>query len=233
MRHKTAAIWSGVLVAVTAGMFALPAAVWSVYLPSLKQGSPDPIPGYEGVLLGVAVFCVTWKWILAVLVLPIVGTLFIVAELTSNTQARKTRTTTPAPNNRPPALWNPNAAAGWSLLFTPAFGAFLHSRNADAMGRHSEAKANKFWFYFIIAYFGFTLIPIPFVPELFFRVTRLGLLLGWYFDLGKDQIKYVNLTWGNGYERKPWTKPLVTALCCLAGTFIVLTVAARLWLALR
>jgi hypothetical protein len=153
VRHKTAAIWSGVLVAVTAGMFALPAAVWSVYLPSLKQGSPDPIPGYEGVLLGVAVFCVTWKWILAVLVLPIVGTLFIVAELTSNTQACKTRTTTPAPNNRPPALWNPNAAAGWSLLFTPAFGAFLHSRNADAMGRHSEAKANKFWFYFIIRLF--------------------------------------------------------------------------------
>jgi hypothetical protein len=101
------------------------------------------------------------------------------------------------------------------------------------MGRHSEAKANKFWFYVIIAYFGFTLIPIPFVPELFFRVTSLGLLLGWYFTLGKDQIKYVNLTWGNGYERKPWTKPLVTALCCLAGTFIVLTVAAKLWVALR
>jgi hypothetical protein len=110
---------------------------------------------------------------LAVLVLPIVGTLFIVAELTSNTQACETRTTTPAPNNRPPALWNPNAAAGWSLLFTPAFGAFLHSRNAGAIGRHSEAKANKLWFYVIIAYFGFTLIPIPFVPELFFRATRL------------------------------------------------------------
>jgi hypothetical protein len=233
VRHKTAAIWSAVLVAVTAGMFALPAAVWEVFLPSLKQGLPDPIPGYEKVLLEVAVFCGTWKWMLALLAFPIIGVLFTVAEFMSNTQACKTRTATRAPNSRPPALWNPNAAAGWSLLFTPAFGAFLHSRNADAMGRHSEAKANKVWFYVIIGYFGFALMPIPFIPELFFRVTRLGLLLGWYFNLGKDQIKYVNLTWGNGYERKPWTKPLVTALCCLAGTFIVLTVAAKLWLALR
>jgi hypothetical protein len=216
-------------------MFALPAAVWAVYLPSLKQGSPDPIPGYERVLLGVAVLCGTWKWMLAVLVLPIVGTLFIVAESTSNTQARKTRTATSAPASRPPSLWNPNAAAGWSLLFTSAFGAFLHARNADAMGRHSEAKANRLWFYVTIAYYGCTLILIPFAPSyfsLFLRLTRIGLLLGWYFDVGKDQIVYVNETWGNGYERKSWTKPLITALCCLVGTFIVLTVAAKLLLSL-
>jgi hypothetical protein len=233
VRHKTAAIWSAVLVAVTAGMFALPAAVWAVFLPSLKQGLPDPIPDYERILLEVAVFCGTWKWMLAILALPIIGSLFTVAEFMSNTQAGKARTATPAPNSRPPALWNPNAAAGWSLLFTPAFGAFLHARNADAMGRHSEAKANKVWFYVIIAYFGFTLMPISFIPELFFRLARLGLLLGWYFNLGRDQIKYVNEAWGYGYERKPWTKPLITALCCLVATFIVLTVAAKLLLGLR
>ena len=28
-----------------------------------------------------------------------------------------------------PALWNPNAAANWSLLFSPAFGAWLHMKN--------------------------------------------------------------------------------------------------------
>ncbi len=233
MRFKTAAIWSAVLVAVTAGMFALPAAVWAVFLPSLKQGLPDPIPGYERVLLEVAVFCTTWKWMLALIALPMVTVLFTVAEFMSNTQARKARTATTAPNGRPPALWNPNAAAGWSLLFTPAFGAFLHARNANAMGRHGEAKANTVWFYVMIAYFGFTLMPIQFIPELFFTVAPIGLLLGWYFCLGKDQIRYVNETWQDGYERKSWTKPLITALCCLVGTFIVLTVAAKLLLGLR
>ena len=38
MRHKTSAIWSGVLVAVTAGMFALPAAVVGRLSPVLKTG---------------------------------------------------------------------------------------------------------------------------------------------------------------------------------------------------
>jgi hypothetical protein len=232
VRYKTAAIWSAVLVVVTAGMFALPAAVWAVFLPSLKQALPDPIPGYERVLLEVAVFCGRVKWMLAILALPIIGALFTVAEFTSQAQVRKARTATPAPNSRPPALWNPSAGACWSLLFTPAFGAFLHAWNANAMGRHSEAEANKVWFYVIIVYFGFTLMPIRFIPELFFTLAPIGLLWGWYFCLGKDQIKYVNETWGYSYERKPWTKPLITALCCL-GTFIVLTVAAKLLLGLR
>jgi hypothetical protein len=143
VRHKTAAIWSAVLVAVTAGMFALPTAVWAVFLPSLKQGLPDPIPGYETVLLEVAVFCGTWKWMLALLALPIVAVLFTVAEFMSNTQACKARTATPEPNSRPPALWNPNAAAGWSLLFTPAFGAFLHARNGTRWGVIARPKPTR------------------------------------------------------------------------------------------
>jgi hypothetical protein len=233
MRHRTAAIWSAVLVAVTVGMFALPAAVWTVFLPSLKQGLPRPIPGYERVLLGAAVFCSSVKWMLALLALPVVAVLFAVAEFTSQTRVRKARPATAAPTNRPPALWNPSAAAGWSLLFTPAFGAFLHARNADAMGRRGEAKANRVWFYVMIAYFGFTLIPISFIPELFFKLAPIGLLLGWYFGLGRDQIRYVMQTWQDGYERKPRTKPLVIALCCLVCTIIVLTIAAKLLLGLH
>lgn len=158
MRYKTAGILSAVLVVVTAAMFALRAAVWAVFLPSLKQGLPDPIPGYEKILLEVAVFCAPWKWMLTVFTIPIIVALFIIAEFTSVARVRNVITATPAPASRPPALWNPVAAVGWSLLFSPAFGAFLHARNADAMGRADEAKANRVWFYFIIAYFGFSLL---------------------------------------------------------------------------
>jgi hypothetical protein len=33
----------------------------------------------------------------------------------------------------------------------------------------------------IIAYCGFALMPIPFIPEFFFELAPSGLLLGWYF----------------------------------------------------
>ena len=51
-------------------MFAVPATIWAVFLPSLKQGLPDPIPINERVLLEIAVFCGSWKWLL---VLPLLG----------------------------------------------------------------------------------------------------------------------------------------------------------------
>jgi hypothetical protein len=124
----------------------------------------------------------------------------------------------------PPALWNPNAAACWSLLFTPAFGAFLHARNADNLGRTEEAKANRVWFKisitFIIVIFVTNFIPA--IPDGIFRLLGIGLLLGWYFSLGKKQIAYVKETWRDGYQRKPWTKPLLIAFGCLIGSCIVI-----------
>jgi hypothetical protein len=233
VRYRTAAILSAVLVVVTVGMFGLSAAVWAVFLPSLDRGIPDPIPGYERILLEAAVLCSSFKWMLAILAPPIVVVLFVVAELTSQKRQSQMRSLTPAPTSQPPALWNPNAAASWSLLFSPAFGAYLHARNADAMGRADEAKANRVWFYVTISYFAFTLLPIPGIPEVLFRLTPIGLLLGWYFGTGKMQARYVKGTWRAGYERKSWKKPLIIALGCMIGACIVLTVAAKLIQALR
>jgi hypothetical protein len=76
MRYRTAAILSVVLIG---GMFGLPAAVLAAFLPSSSQGLSTPIPGYERILLGVAVFFLTWRFFLA---LPIVSVLFTVAAFT-------------------------------------------------------------------------------------------------------------------------------------------------------
>jgi hypothetical protein len=128
-------------------------------------------------------------------------------------------TTPTAPAGAPPALWNPNAAACWSLLFTPAFGAFLHARNAESLGRPEEAKANRVWFYVSLAYLGIVLVSIfiPALPELIFRGAAMGILIGWYISLGKRQIHYVRDTWQNRYQRKGWTKPLAVASACFVG----------------
>jgi hypothetical protein len=79
VRYRTAAICCFALIG---GMFSYPAIVWAIFLPSLRQGLPNPIPAYERILLGIAVFCSDWRFIL---VLPIagLGLLFTMAEVTS------------------------------------------------------------------------------------------------------------------------------------------------------
>jgi hypothetical protein len=44
------------------------------------------------------------------------------------------------------AIWNPAAAARWSLLFTPAFGAFIHMRNWQTLEQPERAASARRWF---------------------------------------------------------------------------------------
>ena len=125
-----------------------------------------------------------------------------------------------------PALWNPNAAACWSLLFTPASGAYLHARNADSLGRTEEAKTNRIWFYASLGYLVFVLFGdfVPQIPEAVYRGAAIGLLVGWWVSTGKGQAQYVKDVWQKSYARKSWTKPLLIATNCLIG-YLVLIVA--------
>jgi len=111
----------------------------------------------------------------------------------------------------PPRLWNPNAAASWSLLLTPAFGSFLHARNADVLGRTSEAKANRAWFYISLAYSVLVLISefFPSLPDRAFSLVAIVILLAWYFSAGRRQVIDVKYALHDNYRRKPWTKPLL------------------------
>lgn len=86
MRYRTAAILSTVLIA---GIFGLPEAIRAVFLPSLEQGTPAPVPGYEQVLLGIAVFCFRFRWVLALPIAAVVVVLFTIAALTSAIGTRK------------------------------------------------------------------------------------------------------------------------------------------------
>jgi hypothetical protein len=121
-----------------------------------------------------------------------------------------------------PALWNPNAAACWSLVFSPAFGAYLHARNAEILGRKEEAKANRVWFYGSVIFFGLILISefIPVIPDVVYRGAGLGILIGWYATLGTKQIKHVKDALQNQYERKSWSKPIAIGCGCIAAYII-------------
>lgn len=78
MRYRTAAV---VAVLVIVVMFGLPAAVEAFLLPRLS----DPIPFSEQIVLSVGSFFLRWRFIL---VLPMLGALFIIATLTSESRPR-------------------------------------------------------------------------------------------------------------------------------------------------
>ena len=94
MRDKTAAILSTVLIG---GMFLFPAVMEAVFLPSLEQGYPDPVPVYEQGLLYAGEFCIRWRWVLA---LPILVVLFTVSGITSAFRVRAQNGAMSDPKNR-------------------------------------------------------------------------------------------------------------------------------------
>ena len=117
----------------------------------------------------------------------------------------------------PVALWNPNAAANWSLLFSPVFGAWIHAKNWTALGDDAKAKQSMYWVYSGIV----ALLLAIFLPEKIGRAVGIGFLFGWYFSFAKQQVKHVKETLGGVYEKKGRAKPLGIAVGCFVAFVFV------------
>jgi hypothetical protein len=143
--------------------------------------------------------------------------------MTTNPYAPPTAVVADAPQTETaPAIWNPNAAANWSLLFSPAFGAFLHMRNWHALGELQLEAMAKRWFiaalcmlalYIVL---GLALAGFKGVDAVT-RTLAFGFLLVWYFSTARSQAKYVKEKFGKSYPRKSWGKPLLIAVVAVAG----------------
>ena len=123
-----------------------------------------------------------------------------------------------------PALWNPGAAGGWSLLFSPIFGAIIHMKNWQALGEPEKAKQSKYWAWGSAGYFLVALLFGIFLPEskgldLGFRVAGLGLLIAWYQMSGKEQSGVIVGKFGSAYPRKGWGLPVLYALLVIVAFF--------------
>ena len=120
------------------------------------------------------------------------------------------------------SLWNPNAAANWSLLFSPVFGAWLHAKNWSVLGDEGKAKQSMYWVYVGIAFLIFAIL----LPEKISRSMGIGYLFGWYFSSAKQQTKHIKEKLNNEYEKKGWAKPIGIAVASLAAFIIVAGVVA-------
>lgn len=119
----------------------------------------------------------------------------------------------------PPLLWNPNAAASWSVLFTPIFGALLHAKNWTALGEEGKAKKSMYWVYFSML----LAVANPFLPEAATAVWFWVLII-WYFSFARQQTKYVEENFNNDYEKLSWTKPLGAAVAIFISYIVVFSI---------
>jgi len=115
-----------------------------------------------------------------------------------------------------PAIWNPEAAGGWSLFFTPIFGSILVLRNWQALGVKEKIRSAQLW---LIA--SIIMVVVQFLvstPLLF------GYLVIWYFASAKSQAKYVREKWGKEYPRKSWLWPLLIGFGTVLAIFVFIFV---------
>lgn len=126
------------------------------------------------------------------------------------------------------ALWNPKAAALWSLLLTPAFGAWLHARNWERLGHPEKAKEAQAWLVAICAVnlINLAVVAVATANGSDFSIPSsvgLALLAVWYCMSAHAQVKYVALHHGVAYARRTWGLPLMTGLAAVAA-FVLLNI---------
>jgi hypothetical protein len=130
-------------------------------------------------------------------------------------------------------IWNPNATANWSLLFSPALGAYLQMLNWRVLGKPEEEASSRNWFYISLGMLA--LYVFAGVFEVFvsgskavigaMRLFGLAFLLAWYFSSGRKQSQYVKEKYGSSYPRKPWGKTLLIAVGFAIAYFVVAAIA--------
>lgn len=128
----------------------------------------------------------------------------------------------PCPDDLPCAIWNPSAAARWSLLFTPAFGAFIHMLNWQALGQPERAASARKWFYaslclLMLQLFTRALNARLGTEPLLIHPAGLLFLLVWYFGAARQQALLVKARYGARYRRRAWDSVLLGAVAAGAG----------------
>lgn len=118
-----------------------------------------------------------------------------------------------------PALWNPNAAACWSLLFSPIFGAALHMFNARAMGDAELEKLNKGFMWGTLAVLVIAILLAIFsgIKANFVGIAVLG---AWYGVVGRKQVTIVEERYGSNYPRRSWGKPILFGVLGIIALYV-------------
>ena len=128
-----------------------------------------------------------------------------------------------------PPLWNPNAAASWSLLFTPIFGTWLHLKNWQAIGDVEHAATARRWLIAALCMLIGSVVLAGLLPrrlEGLGRLANFAFLIAWYYAAAKPQARFVLGHFGHRYPRKGWLVPIAAAIGVIVGFMAVVVVLA-------
>jgi hypothetical protein len=125
-----------------------------------------------------------------------------------------------------PALWNPNAAALWSVLFSPVFGAWLHALNWRALGDPARQRRSARWMLVGLAAAVFYIVVAlawhdPLISDRVSSATGLAYLLAWYLGPAREQLRVVRERHGDAYPRRPWGRVLMIGVGAMLGYFVL------------
>lgn len=111
------------------------------------------------------------------------------------------------------------------MVFTPAFGAYLHALNWRTLGDEKKHATAMQWLWATMGFvsvFALTTLAFDWPPA----PLAWGYLLLWYFLQGKPQVDYVEKRFGKKYPHHPWGKVLLMATgSLLVFLFVALFVA--------
>jgi cytochrome bd-type quinol oxidase subunit 2 len=133
----------------------------------------------------------------------------------------------------PHALWNPVGLACWSIVFTPAFGAWLLMRNWEALDQPAQARACRKWFVFGVGLLVVRMLSHAFNTRLNTESTLLPwvswlFLAAWWIAAVAPQARVVKSRYGADYPRQGWDHALLLAV--MAGTAYWLVSSCFTWL---
>jgi hypothetical protein len=135
------------------------------------------------------------------------------------------------------ALWNPNAVACWSIVFTPAFGAYLVMRNWEALGEREQALMARKWYVFSLGLLVVQLLSSALNARLnsqsnLMHWVGIGYLFLWWLGAAAPQARTVKARYGSAYARKNWDAALLAAVFVGTAYFAACGLLAFVFVAL-
>ncbi|MFM2067750.1 MAG: hypothetical protein RLZZ584_2659 [Pseudomonadota bacterium] len=132
-----------------------------------------------------------------------------------------TDASSPDTADEPLQLWNPNAAALLSLVFTPVFGAVLHCCNAVALGDTRLRRVAWMWLGLALAFTasGLYLVSLGQLrPTSGLSASALlsGYTMVWYAFAGYKQSRLVARLGQANWQPRSLLLPVMLALLCMA-----------------
>lgn len=125
-------------------------------------------------------------------------------------------------------IWDPKKIILWSAVFTPILGAYLCSKNWQALGFPEKERTSMKWFYVSLIYYLSLPVAVHLASRYFIVIPSVEImmiilpLLVWVASPGLAQLRYIKSEKTYLYPERSWRVPLTVAFGILFGAAGVL-----------